>query len=289
MLYRNYHVPVTIEEAVTLLASGNGSRVKPIAGGTDLMIQLREHVLSAETLVDISQIEELKHIRVDGDMLRIGAAVTYAQLKASPEVQRYAYLLAEASRVVGAIQIQNMGTIGGNIANASPAGDTLPCLYVLGAQLTLRSSQGERTVPIKDFIVGVRRTDLQPGEIITEISFKGLPPNAGSSFVKLGLRQSQAISVVDTAAILTVADGKIADVRIACGSVAPTIVFCPSAEGLLKGQSYSDERFEEAANAARQDISPIDDIRGSAAYRRYVTKTLVKEALETAWQRATQS
>lgn len=287
MLYQDFYRPETLQEALEFMAlANNGRRVRPVAGGTDLMLQLKEGVTTADALVDISGLAELKEIWEEGDELHVGGAVSYTDLIESPLIKRHAYLLAEASRVVGAPQIQHMGTIGGNLANASPAGDTLPCLIVLDAQLTLASEDGERRVAMSEFMTGVRRTVLQAHELITHISFRKLPANAGSSFVKLGLRHSQAISIVDVAAVIYADGGRVRGARIALGSVAPTIVRARSAERLLAGQVLSEALLDEAGAAAREDISPITDIRGSAPYRLYVTQNLVKEAVVNAWQRA---
>ena len=288
MLYQSYYTPETIEQALEHLSPANGTRVRPIAGGTDLMIQLRERQVQTDTLVDVSGIPELKRIWVDsnGPRLHIGAAVTYTQLIESELIHRYAYLLVETSRVIGGKQIQHMGTIGGNLGNASPAGDTLPCLYALEADVTLASLEGERQVAMSDFMRGARRTALQPGELITQVTFDFLPTHAGSAFAKLGLRESQAISVVDVAAVVFIVDGCISSARVALGSVAPTIVRSPAVEQMLVGQSPSDDVLDRAAEAARQDIAPITDIRGSAAYRLHVAKPIVKQALHSAVERA---
>ena len=286
MLYQTYYAPETVEEALTHLAQANGSTVKLIAGGTDLMVQLRERMLHADTLVDVSGIAELGRIWVDEHRLHIGATVTYTQLIESELVHEHAYLLAEASRVIGAPQIQHMGTIGGNLGNASPAGDTLPCLYALEAEVTLAGLEGERQLAMSDYMLGVRKTAMQPSELITEVSFDIPRGNAGSAFAKLGLRRAQAISVVDVAALVFLDDDRISNVRVALGSVAPTIVRAPAVEQMLMGQIPSDDLLDRAAEAARRDISPITDIRGSFAYRLYITKPLVRQAVETALKRA---
>ena len=291
MLYESYYAPDTVEAALAHLAqasSANGNGVRLIAGGTDLMVQLRERQVHTDTLVDISGIPALKRIWLEEDeqRLHIGAAVSYTQLIESALVNQHAYLLAETSRVIGGKQIQHMGTIGGNLGNASPAGDTLPCLYVLEAEVTVASVEGERQVAMSNFMLGVRKTALRPNELITKVSFDVLPKNAGSAFAKLGLRHSQAISVVDVAAVVFMDEGRISGVRVALGSVAPTIVRSPAVEQMLMGQTPSAELLDQAAEAARQGIEPITDIRGSAAYRHYVTKPLVRQALETALERA---
>lgn len=286
MLYQDYYRPETLQEALNFMSQASSRRIRPIAGGTDLMLQLKEGMTSTEALVDLTQVPDLLQIREEGDELHLGGAVSYTALIDSPLINRYAYLLTEAARVVGAPQIQHMGTIGGNLANASPAGDSLPCFVVLDAYLTLESVDGARQVAMSEFITGVRRTVLQPNELITTISFKKLPPNAGSSFVKLGLRQSQAISIVDVAAVIFAGDGRVEEARIALGSVAPTIVRSPGAERILTGATPDDALLREAGAAARDDISPISDIRGSAPYRLYVTQELVAVAVGNAWQRA---
>ena len=286
MLYQTYCAPETVEEALTHLAQANGNTVKLIAGGTDLMVQLRERMVHADTLVDVSGIAELGRVWVDEHRLHIGATVTYTQLIESELVHEYAYLLAEASRVIGAPQIQHMGTIGGNLGNASPAGDTLPCLYALEAEVTLAGLEGERQLAMSDYMLGVRKTAMQPSELITEVSFDIPRGNAGSAFAKLGLRRAQAISVVDVAALVFLDDDRISNVRVALGSVAPTIVRARAVEQILMGQIPSDDLLDRAAEAARQDISPITDIRGSFAYRLYITKPLVRQAVETALKRA---
>jgi CO/xanthine dehydrogenase FAD-binding subunit len=285
MLYKSYHVAHSLAEAVALLAATDGSAARPIAGGTDLMLQLHERLVTVDALVDVSVVPELKSIRLDEGDVVIGAAVTYRELLDSDLIKRDAFLMREASQAVGATQIQNMGTIGGNIANASPAGDLLPCLYALDARLSVAGPAGERSLPIAEFIRGYRRIDLGPGELIKDIRFPALAEDNGSGFVKFGLRQGQAISVVMVAALLQVVQGRIRRVAVALGAVAPTIVRSPSAEAVLLGQPPSAELFASAASAARNDIRPIDDIRGTALFRRHVTQPLVREALCRAWER----
>ncbi len=288
-LYQSYCSPDTIEGALTHLNRADGARVRPIAGGTDLMVQLRERLVQTDMLVDVSSIPDLKRIWLDGDRLHLGAAATYTQLIESELVHQHAYLLAEAGRLIGGKQIQHMGTIGGNLANASPAGDTLPCLYALDADITIASLEGDRHVAMSEFMRGPRKTALRPHELITRISFDVVPEHAGSAFTKMGLRHSQAISVVDVAAVVGVLDGRIASVRVALGSVAPTIVRSPSVEQMLLRQAPSDDLLDRAAEATRHDIEPITDIRGSAAYRLYVAKPFVRQALDRALERASVS
>jgi len=286
MLYQSYHVAHTLEEAVSLLESANGATVRPIAGGTDLMLQLHERLARADVLVDISGVPEIQDIRLSDGTVHVGAAVTYSQILDSAVMKRYAPLLTEASRTVGATQIRNMGTVGGNLGTASPAGDSLPPLYALDASVTLTSSKGERNLPITAFIQGYRRTDLRAGELIKEISFPALPQGAGSVFVKFGLRQSQAIAVVNVSVVLHVRQERVERAAVALGAVAPMVVRSPAVEKLLLGQLLSEDLFEQAGEAVQQDISPIDDVRGSAAFRRHLAGALLREALASARRRS---
>lgn len=284
MLYKEYLCARTLSEALAWLGEKPGTR--PIAGGTDLMVQLQARTAQASRLVDISRLPELKEIRLSNGMVHIGAAATYQAIIDSEILREAAPLLVESSRQVGAAQVQHMGTIGGNIANASPAGDLLPPLYALEAWLTLVSSRGERQQPIREFILGVHRTTLRPGEIITAVHFEALKPGESSSFVKFGLRQSQMISVVSVAARLQAVDGIIRSACIGLGAVAPTVVCSLAAENTLIGKPGSPYLFEQAGDAARRDSSPIDDIRGSAAFRRHLVGPLVQRALQSAWEHA---
>ncbi len=284
MLYKAYRIPRALPEAIAILAGEPGAR--PIAGGTDLMVQLQARTVKARLLVDISRLPELKGISLVAGEIQIGAAVTYQEMLDSPLLRRAAPLLLEASRQVGAAQIQHMGTIGGNLANASPAGDLLPPLYALDAVLCLNGPQGERQLPISAFILGVRRTALQPGELITSIRFKASEAGQGSSFVKFGLRQSQTISVVSVAAWLWVKAGVIHTAAVALGAVAPTVIRVPTAEQVLTGKGGTALLFEQAGEAARGEACPIADIRGSASFRRHLVGPLVQRALQSAWDRA---
>ena len=285
MLYKNYHSTESLEEALTLLTNSGGSLIQVIAGGTDLMLQLNERLATADTFVDISSIPELLEVSLEKKTIRIGACVTYRNIICSDLLKRHAFLLVEASKSIGAAQIQNMGTIGGNIVNASPAGDMIPCLNALDAEITLSSREGERSIPIGEFYLGYRQTSCRSNELVKEISFQSLPPDSASAFVKFGLRQSQAIAVVNVAIVLQIQGGTITRASVALGAVAPTIVRSFSAEKLLINQEPSLDLFERAGEAARDDISPINDIRGSADFRKYITRPLVKRALESAWIR----
>jgi CO/xanthine dehydrogenase FAD-binding subunit len=284
MLYNTYYAPKTLDEALTLLKAKSG-RIMPIAGGTDLMIKLKNHVITVDALLDVNGITEMKEIHLVKNSLHIGAAVTFTEVIESELLRKHAPLIVEASQFIGAAQIQHMGTIGGNIGNASPAGDVLSCLYAMDAELSVVNIKGERTIPISHFIQDYRKIDLKQGELIKEVIFEPLPSGSGSAFVKFGLRRSQAVSVEMVAAILQLDETVIKHAAVALGSVAPTIVRCSSAEEVLVGQPPSEELFEKASEAARIDITPVDDIRSTSNFRQYIAKPLVREALQKAWNR----
>ncbi len=285
-LYQKYQAAQSLQDALAKLAVQDSRIVRVLAGGTDLMLQLHERQLSADVLVDVSCLEELRGVRLEPGRVVIGAATPFVEIIHSPLVRQHAFLLTEAARQIGAAQIQNMGTLGGNIANASPAADSIPCLYALEAEVVVCSLAGERIIPIAKFHQGYRKIDLQPGELIVEIRFPTRQADSGAAFVKFGLRQSQAISVVNVAVQLRLSNGLIEDSKVALGAVAPTIIRSLSVEQVLSGQIPSEELFELAAEAARKDARPIDDIRGSSAFRRHLVGVGTVRALNVALKRA---
>jgi xanthine dehydrogenase FAD-binding subunit len=248
-----------------------------MAGGTDLLVSLRHTPQPERAIIGLERIEELRRIdELPDNSVSIGAAVTFGSIVRSPLLKARYPLLTQAASTVGGPAIRNMASIGGNIVTASPAADSLPALYLLDARLELRSAAGSRTVGIAEFILGPRRTLLQPGEIISRII---LPPATGwdlQLFEKVGRRKSLAIAVASLAATVRLAaDGTVTEARFAWGSVGPTIVRCPAAETLLKGQPLSEAVLTEAAALVRKTVSPIDDIRATADYRRSVAGNLL--------------
>lgn len=269
--------PKTLQEACQTLERTGG---RLIAGGTDVIPQMLNSRFQAETLVDLSYVEGLNTIRVEDGVVAIGSLATYAEMMASPQLQVEAPALVQAAATVGCVQTRHRGTLGGNIGNASPAGDLLPPLLVLEAEVTLASSGGERKLPLADLLCGPGHTAIRPNEMIEQIMFKRLPSSARTIFLKLGNRQGMAVSIASVALLLEIEkDGCIADARIALGAVSPTAIRCPQAEAVLKGRSYEDGLAEAAAEAAALACSPISDIRGSAAYRRHAVKVLVRRGL----------
>jgi xanthine dehydrogenase small subunit len=263
--------PTRLEAAYALLADASGAPWRPLAGGTDLMVQMTGEIGEApERVLDIWALDELRGIAVEGDALVIGALTTYTELRRSPVVAEFVPALVEAAATIGAAQIQNRGTIGGNVVNASPAGDTLPLLLALGAELVLGSTAGERRVGADDFWTGYRSTAREPNELLLSVRVP-LERDRQARFRKIGTRQAQAISKVVMALAWTSADDDAwTDVRFALGSVAATTVRAPGTEAVLEGARPTRETADAAAAALTAELEPIDDVRSTADYRRLV-------------------
>lgn len=248
-----------------------------MAGGTDLLVTLRHGPQDKRTIICLERIAELRRIdELDDGSVSIGATATFSTIARNTLLQERYPLLTQAAATVGGPAIRNMASIGGNIVTASPAADSLPALYLLDARLELRSVTGYRTVAMDAFILGPRRTMLQPAEVISRII---LPPATDWSiqrFEKVGRRKSLAIAVASLAAALRLAaDGSVAEARFAWGSVGPTVLRCAEAEQALIGKPLTEESLNTAALLAQQAVQPIDDIRASAEYRRTVAGNLL--------------
>jgi xanthine dehydrogenase small subunit len=255
--------PASLDEA--LRAMRDDGPLVPLAGCTDLYVNLHFGTEPRRRFVDLWPLDELRGVRLDGDLLRIGALATYRELIAAPEVGGHLPMLAAAAREVGGAQIQNRGTLGGNVANGSPAGDTLPVLAVCDARIVLRSAEAERRVPIASFYTGYRATVIHPDELISAIE---VPlPDAPQWFRKVGTRAAQAISKVVIAAVRAPVP------RIAFGSVAATVVRLPETEACLAAGGSIDE----AVRVLHSEIRPIDDVRSTAEYRLRVAGNLLRE------------
>jgi xanthine dehydrogenase iron-sulfur cluster and FAD-binding subunit A len=278
-MWEQYVTPSTLDEAVHAIAE-YAPQGRVIAGATDLMLEL-ERGLRAETktLIDISRIPDLGQISDEDGWIRLGPLVTHNQCAASPLIRDRATALAYACWQVGAPQIRNRGTIAGNLITASPANDSIPPLLALDAQITLRSRKGERHLSLDEFYTGVRQTVMDSDEILTEIRFPAGPKTRRSAFFKLGLRRAQAISVVNAAIVLDFDGEAITDAEITLGSVAPLVVHAKEAADILLGKTLNLELIEQAADLAMNAATPIDDLRGSAAYRMHMVKICVLRAL----------
>jgi CO/xanthine dehydrogenase FAD-binding subunit len=251
----------------------------PLAGGTDLMVAWEEGYAEVPAVVDLSGIPEMTRIRRVGDSVEIGAATTFTRIRHSRIVRRHFPCLAQAAGVIGSWQIQNRATLGGNMVNASPAGDALPALLALDAVVLVAGPSGRREIPYEAFHTGYRETALAPGEIVTAVH---LPiPRAPSfqAFHKVGTRQAQAISKVVVALAARTEEGCMRHVRIAAGSVAPVPLLLRRAEAVCEGAIPALEVAERAGEAAAEEASPIDDIRSTAAYRRYVLGRIVRRMI----------
>ena len=269
--------PKTLAEALRLQADEK-TRGKLLAGGTDLMVQWAAGVPIPERAVSVWNLPELSAIEVFPDRIEVGAGVTHAFLRDAVQIHRHVPALVAAAATVGAQQIQARGTLGGNAANASPAGDTAPALLVTGGSVLLASLSGTREVPLAKFWTAYRQIAARPDEIIVAFCLpkKG---KAKERFRKIGTRQAQAISKVMAASRILVEKGRIVSAVIALGSVAPTPIRLPAVEAFLAGKELSATVIDEAEFLARS-VQPISDIRSTAEYRRWASGRLVRDALE---------
>jgi xanthine dehydrogenase iron-sulfur cluster and FAD-binding subunit A len=263
------YINATTSDEVLQTLSERGESARIVAGATDLILELERGVRKGiDTLIDVTRIPNLDHITIDEDnVIHLGPLVTHNHCVESRLIRARAYPLARAAWEVGAPQIRNRGTIAGNLITASPANDTITPLMALDASVTLQSSRGTRRVALKDFYKGVRKTVMQPDEMMVDISFPAMDVSARGTFIKLALRRAQAISIIDVALVLNLQQGSVKSAAIALGAVAPTILRAPDAESYLVGKSLTDDVLEEAARLTMNSCKPIDDIRGSAAYR----------------------
>lgn len=271
--------PTTIDDALRLLEK-YGERARIVAGGTDLLLELeRGSRPDTDILIDITRIPDLAQIEQTADRISIGALVTHNQAVASELIQQHALPLAQACWEVGSPQLRNRATIAGNLVTASPANDTITPLWALSADVHLRSLNGTRSVPLRSFHTGVRKTTIAPNELLTHITFAPLTEQHRAVYVKLGLRRAQAISVVHLTILLQMNENTIEDAIIALGSVAPTIINVTDAEQYLIGRPLTDKTIAQAAQLAANTPTPIDDVRSSAAYRTHAINIMVKRAL----------
>ena len=279
-MWNRYQNATRMDEVLEALAKF-GERSRIVAGGTDLLLELERGIRDGiDILIDVTRISGLERITLDQENnIHIGPLVTHNHCVASKLIQEHAFPLAQAAWLVGAPQIRNRGTIAGNLITASPANDTITPLTALGAVITLKSISGERVIPIEDFYLGVRKTVMEPGEMLVDISFPALNGHQKGTFLKLGLRQAQAISVINVAVILSTHEDIVDRASITLGAVAPKIVHAVDAERFLISKSLSVDVIENAAKLAVEAATPIDDIRGSAAYRREMVRVLTGRGL----------
>ena len=276
---RRYERPHDLKAALELLAE-HGPRARILAGGTDLILEMQRRIRTdMSVLVDITAIPGLNTITEADGVISLGPLVTHNQVVASEMIAAAAMPLAQSCWEVGSPQLRNRSTVAGNVVTASPANDTISPLWALDASLELTSQRGVRQVPIRDFYTGVRTTVMQPDELMTRISFPAMDAASRGIYVKLGLRRSQAISVVHAAMIVAMDGDSVVRASIALGSVAPTIVSAPEAEAALVGRPLNDASIRAAATAAAAGVTPIDDLRSTAAYRTETVGVVVERGL----------
>jgi CO/xanthine dehydrogenase FAD-binding subunit len=275
--------PRNLGEALVMMQGASEHPLTPLAGGTDLFVYLNFGTLGATRFIDLWPLRELRGIRPGRHATMIGALTTFAELREHPAVRRRYPSLAGAAREIGGLQNQNRATLGGNLANASPAGDTLPVLLALDAVLELVSVRGARSVPVDEFFLGYRKTALAPDELIAEIVLPLPPRGAFQFFRKVGTRRAQSISKVVFAGLLTRdRRGRVGDVRLAYGSVAPIPVRARRAEGALRGRQLDRDAVAAARAALAEAVRPIDDIRSTRDYRAEVAGNLLAQFLAAA-------
>ncbi|MBI4527398.1 MAG: FAD binding domain-containing protein [Deltaproteobacteria bacterium] len=280
--------PQSLSEALEFKKQ-NGEKAKVLAGGTDLLVLLKDQKLTADLVMSLARIRELDFIRFEkGRGVTIGALASHAAVAASPVIQQNFPDLAEACSQVGAVQIQNLGTIGGNLCNASPAADAAPPLLLTDAVLILASARGERSVSVHDFFHGPRQTALQADEILKEIFIPEISGRRGATYLKLGRRKAMEIAIVGVgvAIHLNGSDRVVSECRIAMGSVAPIPVRARRGEVMFKDQEVRDELIEEVAEIAAEEASPISDIRGTRDYRLDMIRVLCRRGVRAALNRA---
>ena len=276
-------IPDTLAGALEVMAGAGRRDIAPLAGGTNLLIDIRSRRERPDRVVGLGNIGELCGMGVGADRVTIGARTTVSELLASPEIAAAAPSLIDASKVFAGQMVRNTATVAGNIACGSPAADLVPPLMSLDAEVTLVSKSGTRTVALDDYFLGYKKDARRADELITKISWSRLPDNAVNSFYKLARRKGDAITITGVAVTIAVAGGKCSMARIALGAVAPVVLRAKAAEALLEGAALTPELIAEAAACAAGECSPVDDIRASADYRRHtveaLTRRLVSQAL----------
>ncbi|KAB2331529.1 xanthine dehydrogenase family protein subunit M [Cytobacillus depressus] len=271
--------PLTLNECLAIL-SNEETNTRIIAGGTDAVVRMKDGKWLPEKWININGLTELRYIIERDGQIHIGPLTTHSDIIHSSLLQKKADVLVEASREVGAIQMQNIGTIGGNIGTASPAGDTIPALYVLNAVLELRSLTNTRLVPIEEFFIGPGKTVLKQNEMITNIIIQPQSENEIGIFQKLGPRKAQSISIVNVAISLLMGEGhQVVKGKIAFGSVGPTIIRAKKCESIMTLGPLTDELIQNIAKIAWKEVMPITDVRATAKYRRDMASALLERGL----------
>jgi CO/xanthine dehydrogenase FAD-binding subunit len=290
----DYEAPTSIDEAVALLAD-QSRQARPLAGGTDLLVQLRQGLRKVDLVVDVKRISELNRLSFDPtDGLTVGAAVSCARLCEHPDVQQTYPALVDGASIIGGAAIQSRATLGGNLCNAAPSGDGIAAMIVLGATCTVAGPGTTRTVPVEAFCTGPGETVLGPGELLVSIHFPAPTPRSGARYLRFTPRREMDIAVAGAGAWVALsadvagsADvAEIVDARIALAAVAPTPLQPAAAAAALIGSAPTEDAFAEAAKLAQEAAHPISDVRGTAKQRRHLIGVMVRRALRGAVDRA---
>lgn len=283
----DYAAPVSLRDAIAQLAQHNGS-ARPLAGGTDLIDQMRMGRHTPGVVVDVKKIAELNVLSVDGQGLHVGAAVPCSRIYGNSQVVSDYSALADSCHIIGGVQIQSRATIGGNLCNSGPAADSTPSMIALGAVAVIAGPNGTREVPVESFCTGPGKNVLQPGELLVEVRFPTRPAHSGSHYRRLIPRNEMDIAIVGVGAsvVLDASGGTFVSARIGLGAVAPTPLLAAAAGESLAGQPVNDDSLEQAARLAQEIASPITDMRGTREYRIHVTGVLVRRVLQAAVARA---
>lgn len=276
-------IPDNLSEATNLLAGSEAGQAMPLAGGSNLVVDIRARRVAPRQLVSLSRIPTLRYLRLDLRRVSLGGMTTVSDLLRSPVIAAHGASLADSARLFAGQMVRNTATVAGNIACGSPAADLVPPLLSLDAQLTLTSASGSRTVALDEYFTGYKQDVRRSDELITDISWDAPGPRSANRFYKLGRRKGDAITVTGVAVKLDVADGVCTAARIALGSVAPTVVRARAAEGLLEGRPLTSALIDQAGLRAAEECSPIDDVRASAGYRRHTVHMLARRLIAEAW------
>jgi len=276
-----YAEPTTIESAIGLLAESNGT-AKIMAGGTDLFLQLAKKVKKTDCVVDISRIQGLDYIEYDKQIgARIGALAAVRSIELSPVLLQQYPVLSQAAGKIGSVAIRNVGTIGGNLCNASPSAETAPALIGLSAKVKIMGIDVERVIPLEEFFKGPGQSALSNEEMMTEIQVPVPAPNSKGVYLKHAIRGSIELAIVGVAVVMDFDDEICSDIKIVLGAVAPTPIRAKEAEKIIKGNKLDDALIEKCARIASEESKPITDVRASTEYRKEMVKVLVRKAIKT--------
>lgn len=285
MMQAQYRAPGSVDDAVALMASASG-KGRVLAGGTDLLVQMRAGVVQPGLIVDVKRIAEMTTVSQHNGGWRIGAAVSGAEIHDHAELRKAWPGVVEAINLIGSKQVQGRASAGGNLCNASPAADSVPALVAAGAIATIQGPNGRREVPVEQIPAGPGKTTLAPGEIVVSFTLPPRPAGSGDAYLRLIPRTEMDIAVVGCGVNLTLQDGTCTAARVALGAVAPTVLLVEEAAKALVGSKLDDKAIEAAAAACRAACRPIDDKRGTVAYRTKIAGVLLKRATAIAAERA---